>query len=161
MKPSVVLFAISTIVLATPVYAQNCKLTQAVYRDGNGKGFELVFRPPTSRSVTVYATAVLRSKSQDELYRFNLSQSQGYGSTSLADTRATSENWQDNSFIINFFDSNLKSASMLLGRESIVPKYAFINGLGSRDYYNRRQSISESNPLIGDTMWVFNRCQSR
>lgn len=155
---NLIALTLSFITAATPALAKTCTLSQSVYRDANGKGFELVFGKPVSGSSFFHASAVIKRAQQSELYRFGVGQSNGYGSIFLSDLKQK-QGGQDKSFIINFFNSDFTSASRSIGREAPAPKYAFINELGSYDYYSRRASLSERNPPLGDTMWVFNRCQ--
>lgn len=152
--------AISISLSALPAAAQNCNLRQSVYRDANGKGFELIFSQPATRSASSYATAVIRQSKAGELYRFSVTQSNGYGSTVLFDPKRANDE-SSSGYVINFFDKNLVTTTFMLGRETTVPKYAFINGLGSTDYYRfgRREALSQGIPLLLDTMWVFSRCQ--
>ncbi len=160
MNLKTVVLTLSAVAFATPAVAQSCKISQSVYRDANGQGFELIFGKPVSGVASSRATAVIKHTKQGELYKFRVGQANGYGSIFLSDLEQTGVA-EGKSFVINFFDNNLKSASGVLGRETKVPKYAFINGLGSYDYYSRRASISNDNPVMGDTMWIFNRCQSK
>ena len=60
-----------------------------------------------------------------------------------------------------FFDQASQSATPLFLEETTeAPEYAFVSGLGSYDYYARRGTITEETPpLLGDMMWVYDRCQ--
>ena len=143
---------------AEAALSQDCPLTQSIYRDGDGKGFELVFGPPPPK--TVYdATAVIHHTQQRSLYRFTVDQLSGYGSVWLSDL-SRSHSKQSKSFWMTFFDRDLKAATpLLLWDAKEAPQYVVIAELGSHDYYQRRGT--ENPPLIGDVMWKFDRCQPK
>lgn len=139
--------------------SQPCPISQSVYRDVEGKGFELVFGEPIPEAVTSKATAMITHPQEGQLYYFDLGQSQGYGSIWMGLMA------QDSPFNLNFFDKNLVSANPVWFEADIeAPKYLFITGLGSHDYYYRRSRvyinpIQVPAPLLGDMMWVYHRCQ--
>lgn len=149
--------------VAQPVLPAPCKISQSVYRDADGKGFELVFGEPIPGTASSKATATITHPKVGQLYKFDVGQSSGYGSISLGliDDDSTLE---PRSFGINFFDRNLVSATPLwLGEETQAPKYAFIARLGGHDYYRRKgdfytSGISTLVPPLGDMIWVYNRC---
>lgn len=145
--------------LSESVLAAPCKISQSVYRDTDGKGFELVFGAPPNGSPFL-ASVALHHAQQDPLYRFNLTQANGYGSISLLWRHQPHQPVQ--SFRLNFFSQDFKSATpVVFGREPQAPKYAFITDLGSFDYYQRRSEISDQTPpQIVDMMWVHDRCLS-
>lgn len=145
------------LLLAESVPAAPCRISQSVYRDVDGKGFELVFGAPPKGSPFL-ASATLHHSLQDPLYRFNLTQANGYGSISLLWRQRP--NSKPQSFPLNFFSQDFTSATpIIFGREPQAPKYAFITDLGSFDYYQRRGKISDQTPpQIVDTMWVHDRC---
>lgn len=155
------LLMLSIVVLAMPILAEVapvkvCPIAKSIYRDGDGKGFELVFGG-AAPNTPHYATAVIHHSQQRSLYRFTVSQSSGYGSVWLNEPSRSNLS-QNNSFWSTFFNQDLKSATPLwLGEEKEAPKYAVIAELGSHDYYQRRGT--ENPPLIGDVMWIFERCQ--
>lgn len=152
------------IVVAEPISAVPCKISQSVYRDADGKGFELVFREPTPETPTSKATATITHSQVGQLYNFKVTQSVGYGTIHLIliDYEGALE---PRSFPINFFDRNLISATPLwFGEETQTPKYAFIADLGASDYYRSQDSFYTSErsslvPPLGDMMWVYERCQ--
>jgi len=139
--------------------AAPCPIAQSVYRDAEGKGFELVFGEPLPNSVTS-ATATITYPQAGEVYSFTVGQSQGYGTIYMGLIE------DEPFFTVNFFDQNLISANPLwLGEETQAPKYIFMTGLGSYDYYFRRHEIysyelSPVAPLLGEIMWVYHRCQA-
>lgn len=164
----IVVLTLGMLILATsvtePVLPAPCKISQSVYRDADGKGFELVFGEPIPETASSKATATIIHPKGGQLYNFNVSQSSGYGSISLIliDDNGAPE---PRDFRINFFDQNLVSATPLwFGEETQAPKYVFIAELGGHDYYRRRGDFSTSRisslvPPLGDMMWVHNRCQ--
>ncbi|PZO43285.1 MAG: hypothetical protein DCF19_04865 [Pseudanabaena frigida] len=139
--------------------SDSCPIAKSIYRDGDGKGFQLIFSPPSSGGVFL-ATATIDHNKQGQLYRFQVTQSNGYGSVWLLD-RETKYSKRDRGLWIAFFDQNLKSATPLfLEKETESPKYAVIAELGSYDYYKRRDRVmGNSSMLLSDTIWIFDRCQ--
>ena len=158
----IAVFTLAMVILTKSVSASTCQIAQSVYRDADGKGFELVFDAPLPDTGSSDATATIIHSKQGQLYTFNVTQSSGYGSISLISINATNNSWEDaDSFRINFFAQNFKSATPLfLGEEIQAPEYAFIAELGSHDYYTRRGTITENTaPFLGDVMWIHDRCQ--
>ncbi len=159
--------AILTLILlmpATQVLAESCELKQSIYHDSNGKGFELVFGPSIPGMGSSYATATINhpTHNKKQIYNFSVTQSNGYGSISFQSIKPTSNGLKyDESFGINFFDQNFRSANPgVIGREVQAPKYAFIAGLGVYDFYKRRANIeSDTLPFLGDVMWIYDRCR--
>jgi hypothetical protein len=150
------------LVLAPSVFAAPCKISKSVYRDADSKGFELVFGASIPGVVMSRATATINYPKQNQIHSFSVTQSNGYGSIFLLGINANNKGLEyGDSFNINFFDQNFRSATPgVLGREIQAPKYAFISGLGSYDHYKRRSTASiDTPPLLGDLMWVFERCQ--
>ncbi len=112
--------------------SKSCPIAQSIYRDGDGKGFQLVFRPPLPGS-TAHATAAIAHPQQGQLYQFQVTQSSGYGSIWLSDMDASNSK-RSKSLWMAFFDRNLKSATpTFLGEETEAPEYAVISELGSYD----------------------------
>lgn len=157
MMMKIFLCILGMLLLSESVLAAPCKISQSVYRDTDGKGFELVFGAPKN-GTPFLASATIQPSQQDPLYRFNLTQANGYGSISLLWQPKTKQNSQ--SFRLNFFSQDLQSATpVIFGREPQAPRYAFITDLGSFDYYQRRGQISDQTPpQIVDMMWVHDRC---
>jgi hypothetical protein len=150
--------ALSMPSLAEAAPAKGCPIASSVYRDGDDKGFELVFDAPPPNT-PYYATAVIHHSQHRSLYRFTVNQSSGYGSVWLNEISKSNSN-QNKSFWITFFNQDLKSATPLwLGEEKEAPEYAVIAQLGSHDYYRRRGTANP--PLIGDVLWIFDRCQAQ
>jgi hypothetical protein len=148
--------------LPTAGLAAPCKINQSIYRDADGKGFELVFGAPIPGTGSSHATATIRHPKQGNLYNFNVTQASGYGSISLLAITSTEKSLKYSDRLgINFFDPGFRSATpLVLGQEAQAPEYAFIYGIGSYDYYKRRGSVSEKTaPFLGDVMWIHNRCQ--
>jgi hypothetical protein len=150
------MIVLSMLTTAEVALTKGCSITKSIYRDRNGNGFELVFGQPPPN--TPYAaTATINHSQSGQIYRFTVSQSSGYGSVWLSD-RSSPNSARTNQFWIAFFDRNLISATPLwLGDEKEAPKYAVIAEIGSYDYYRRRGT--ENPPLIGDVIWLFDRCQ--
>lgn len=161
MRAIVVGIVSGVLLLTPPVSAASCKISQSVYRDAEGHGFELVFGDSLPGVGGSRATATIRHSTQGQLYHFNVTQANGYGSISLLTINATSNGLEfRDGFGIYFFDQELKSAMGILGREQQAPQYAFIPGLGSHDYYRRRMTnTNESTLFLSDTMWIHDRCQ--
>jgi hypothetical protein len=160
MNLKTVAIVLSTVTSTTPALA-GCKISQSIYRDVDGKGFELVFKPATGSGFGgAYGTAIIQQAKLGRLYNFSFTQANGYGSMSLISLKPDGSGFADGDFGINFFDASLKSPNTSFNTEANAPKYAFISGLGSHDYYRRRSS-SGNNLLLKDTMWVYSRCQSK
>ena len=140
--------------------SETCPISNSIYRDANGQGFELVFGLPPIDSA-VQGTAVINHPQQAQLYQFRVLQSSGYGTVSLWD-QDLEQPENDHGFWMAFFDHDLASATPLyLGEETAAPQYAVVAGLGSHDYYRRWGTITEDTPpLLGDVMWIRDRCQS-
>jgi hypothetical protein len=150
------------LMLATKALAAPCKIAQSVYHDSDGKGFELIFGTSIPGIGISYATATISHPKQKQIYNFSVTQANGYGSISFLSINPTSNGFEyGDSFGINFFDQNLRSATPgILGREIQAPKYAFISGLGSYDYYKKRSTVSSNTPpLLGELMWIYERCR--
>ncbi len=130
-----------------------CSIQKSVYRDANNRGFELVFKEAIPAVGSLRATATINHSQQNNLYRFDVVQGSGYGSFFVMA--------QSKEFVMNFFNANLGTADISsVGSDVEAPKAAFISGLGSHDYYNRKNEVSENTaPLLGDTMWIYERCQ--
>lgn len=148
-------FWILLVNLAVPqVNAQGtCSIQKSVYRDADNRGFELVFSEAIPAVGSLRATATINHSQQDNLYRFDVVQGNGYGSFFAMN--------QSDEFVINFFNAHLGVADIsYIGPDVEAPKAVFISGLGSRDYYNRKSEVSGNTvPLLGNTMWIYDRCQ--
>lgn len=151
---SIVTLGILTIAKAT--VAESCAIAQSIYRDVNGKGFQLMFSLPPAGSA-IHARATLYHPQQGQLYQFNVTQTSGYGSIWLSEVANRAE--RDRGLWITFFDQNLQSATpTILGEETQAPQYAMISELGSFDYYKRRGK-QNNEVLLQDTLWIHDRCQ--
>jgi hypothetical protein len=150
------------LILPTQALAASCKISQSIYRDSVGKGFELMFGTAIPGKGGSYATATINHPKQNQIYNFSVTQSNGYGSISFVSIIPTSKGIEyGDGFHINFFDQNLESANPgVIGREVEAPKYVFISDLGSHDYYKRRSNVLEDTPpFLGDIMWIYERCR--
>jgi hypothetical protein len=150
---------IAICIVDTPAIA-DCPIAEGVYRDAEGLGFELVFSEGLPERASSRAIATVNHPNQAGLYDFSVTQSNGYGSIFIERLNAENSEIQG-SYPINFFDDQMRSANPLfLGEEMDAPTYAFITGLGSDDFYRRRGTVDDTNvPLLGDMIWVFDRCQ--
>ncbi|NER79388.1 MAG: hypothetical protein F6K42_07355 [Leptolyngbya sp. SIO1D8] len=139
-----------------------CQITGSVYRDADHQGFELTFSDPIPDTASSKSVATIHHSQQNLIYRFNVTQASGYGSIFLSAIDNTDEVVASEvSFPLYFFDEDLISATPAwFGEETSAPQYAFIADLGSYDDYNRRGTVSDgSRSLLGDVMWVHDRCQ--
>lgn len=130
-----------------------CSIQKSVYRDANNRGFELVFNEAIPVVGSRTATATINHHRQNNLYRFDVVKAMGYGSFFATN--------QYDEFVMNFFNANLGTADIFyIDSDVEAPKAVFISRLGSYDYYNRKSEISGNTaPLLGDTMWIYERCQ--
>jgi hypothetical protein len=161
LSMKVAILTLAIVETATPVFAVPCKVAHSVYRNVDGKGFELFFGSSIPGTGISYATATINHPNQKQIYSFSVTQSNGYGSIFFLIINPTNNGLEyGENFVINFFDQNLRSDTPgVLGREVQAPKY-FITGLGSYDYYKRRSKRStDTPPFLGDSMWVYDRCQ--
>lgn len=151
------LCSMGVLLLSESVLAAPCKISESVYREADGQGFELVFGAAPTGS-PLLATVTLQHPKQVPLYRFDLTQANGYGSISLMWRQQPKS--ERHSFRLNFFSQAFQSATPgVFGREPQAPKYAFITDLASFDYYRRRGAISNSTaPYLKDVLWVHDRC---
>ena len=144
--------------LSISANAAPCEISKSIYSDVNNRGFDLIFGAKLPNSPW-FATAIIRHPKLGTLWTFDVTQSNGYGSTALI-ARAMPNTPPDTSFVISFFNENLESDTFIWGRKLDSPKYAFIQGLGSTDYYRRRaRPPFLENLFLSDTMWTHKRCQ--
>jgi hypothetical protein len=143
------MFSAMLLLMANRGYAA-CIITNSVYRDVNGRGFELTFKPSSPSSSTTSVIATLSHAKRGKIFEFDMIQSQYYGSVSLINHK------NNNTHLINFFNSNLTQSSIFRAESS--PMYLFISGLGSTDYYNNQMSGSRA-IILGDVMWKFQSCR--
>lgn len=151
MKSILSFILTAALVLITDCAYAACNLTNSVYRDIGERGFELSFSPPPSGSASIAATATLTHLKRGKIFEFDMTQSQGYGSTFLIHRGS-----RDMTHLVNFFNSDLTQASVF--RAETAPTYLFIGGLGSEDYYTNSMSGSRE-IMLGDVMWQFYRCR--
>lgn len=131
---------------STRAESESCNRYQAVYTDANQRGFELTFhRPNSNLSPNTIASASIRYLGQP-LYADNITVSNGYASHYFMGLR------------LDFFNADLSSPRP---NSKEPPPIAFISGLGSYDYYSRKNSMTENSPpLIYETLWILDRCQN-
>jgi hypothetical protein len=144
------------VLLATAVPAlATCPLSESVYRDVSGQGFELSWHDPLPDRASSKATLYIH-RDGEPLYHLTLTQASGYGTISLAVLNADLTPVNTPAFTLNFFDADLDNANPLFFEADIpAPAYTFITGLGRYDYTQRRGD----EPLLGETMWVRDRCE--
>jgi hypothetical protein len=138
--------------VAQAEFLAECEIRKSIYRDVDDQGFELVFdavEPPVGSLASTISINYFGSR----IYQFDIVQGSGYGSF-FADYR-------DSSLLVNFFAGDLASNNpSFIGQDVQASEFMFISGLGSFDYYQRNNlSPNSYPPLIGDTVWVFDRCQ--
>lgn len=121
-----------------------CDLDHSVFRDAATRGFTLEFSPSRGDGATVVARAQVRHKTRGVIFKFEVGQSNGYGTFFLARTDADKAPAHD----VYFFDANMVETPVN------TAAWAFVSGLGSADWYDTRKD-----PQLGDTMWKFDRCK--
>lgn len=127
-----------------------CPLQHRIYKDANGQGFELVFRDPDPVEHPVSPVAAVIRWGNEELYSSGLTVSNGYASYYWLT--------EHDALRMDFFNADLTSTGF--SSNEPAQDLVFISGLGSYDYYTRREQITETEaPLMLDTLWVFDRCQ--
>lgn len=124
--------------------ASACSLEQSVYRDVAKRGFTLEFFPKSRDSLVPLARAELRHAQRGRIFKFEVTQSNGYGTYFL--NRIDTD--QPSHITIYFFDNDLIAA------DPSVATWAFAADLGAADYYATREK-----PSVGDAMWKFERCK--
>lgn len=143
--------AIAAVPASASESASLCPLSDRRYRDANGQGFELVFSKPDPVEHPVSPVAAAIRWRDEELYSTGITVSNGYGSYYWLT--------EHDALRMDFFNADLTAAG--LDTEEPAQAIVFISGLGSYDYYTRRDQITETGaPLILDTLWVFDRCQA-
>ncbi|MFZ2306934.1 MAG: hypothetical protein WAW73_02465 [Rhodoferax sp.] len=121
-----------------------CALDHSVFRDSANRGFTLEFSPATGDSAMVIAVAQLKHVRRGTILKFDVGQSNGYGSVFLERTGGA----DPQPHYAYFFDANLRES------RSNAATWVFVSGLGAADYYETRQA-----PQVGDTLWKFERCK--
>ncbi|MEM0980028.1 MAG: hypothetical protein AAGH78_07120 [Cyanobacteria bacterium P01_H01_bin.58] len=130
--------------------SNTCGLEGSVYRDANQQGFELKVAGPDANLSLIAPLTVTIQHQEAQLYYYAITISSGYASYYLMT--------EHNSLRLDFFQADLTNVELDI---ETAPAIAFISGLGSHDYYNRRGMLdADSPPLIGDTLWLFERCES-
>lgn len=136
--------------LGSIVLGNSCNLSKAVYKDVAGKGYKIEFMPYRGSSAVQFASGQLSHKSQGIIFKFSVSQSQGYGTTWIS-PRSSSEQ----SHAVYFFDSDLRHSPQV-GLRAPASTYIFVEGLGSSDYYGNPRGREI---LLGDNMWKLDYCK--
>ncbi|MDA0269118.1 MAG: hypothetical protein O3A14_19720 [Cyanobacteria bacterium] len=158
---SPIAFSVRTLLLAISLFLASprptlaCPLSHSLYRDSSGQDFELTWQAPIRDRASSQATLQIRH-GDDLLYHLDLTQASGYGTIFLR-LLDPSRELQGDPLTLNFFDETLADANPLFFElAQPAPTYVFIPGLGSYDYYQRRGE----GPLLGEVMWIFERCQT-
>jgi hypothetical protein len=155
MPTQPLLLAVSVLLASAAPALATCPLSESVYRDASGQGFELSWHDPLPDRASSKATLHIH-RDGELLYHLTLTQASGYGTISLAVLNADLTPVNTPAFTLNFFDADLGSANPLFFETDLpAPAYTFITGLGRYDYYQRRGD----EPLLGDVMWVRDRCE--
>jgi hypothetical protein len=140
---------------ADPITPLACPLSQSIYRDGNGQGFELVWSAETTNFSSSKATLQI-SQGDTSLHHLDLTQSSVYGTIFLSPLDQGSTPLAAPLTLV-FFDQALADATPLFFEADLpAPTYAFIAGFGQYDFYQRRGE----GPLVGETLWILERCQA-
>jgi hypothetical protein len=127
---------------------RQCSMHNSAYKAIGNPDFELTFSPRIP-NLTMDAVVTLKHSNRGEIKTFHVVTSQGYGSSFLIDPD------RDDRTILNIvvFDRNLEPDRIF--RNEVAPEYAFVAGLGSRDYYGPEGGRKF---MLGDRMWKFDRC---
>lgn len=144
---SIGMIALSSLALISRrAVAQDCDLTQSVFQDRPGQGFELEFYPGSSDTLPSSAMVILSHPSRGVIFTFDLVESQGYPLANLVD-----RDRPDVAQVITFFDSDLIQSSP-------PGFYAFVEGLGYTDW-SLNQETGGRVTVLGDVIWEFDRCK--
>jgi len=126
--------------------AQECDLTQSLYRDVPDQGFRLEFYPSSSTTLPSAATVILSHPDRGQIFQFELVESQGYPIANLVYADRP-----DLSQVITFFDPDLIQTSP-------PGHYAFVEGLGYADWSLNQESGGRE-IVLGDVIWQFDQCR--
>ena len=129
---------------------KTCTIQNSVYKAIGNPDYQLVFSPPPPNKL-IDAVVVLNHTKRGKIQTFHMTTANGYGSSFLSDPKR-----EGVSLNIVVFDRNLKRDS--IWRNKVAPEYAFVAGLGARDYYDYSSSGDNRKFLLGEVMWRFDRC---
>ena len=115
-----------------------CELGHSVFRDAANQGFTLEFSPSVGEDATVVALAQLKHKARGVIFKFEVGQSNGFGTFFLTRTDTAKPQSSD----VYFFDARLIATPVN------TAAWVFVAGLGSADWYDTRKE-----PQVGDTLW--------
>jgi hypothetical protein len=133
-----------------------CSLDRATYSAIGKPAFELQFSPIEQRRIATEIVALsIQHSDRGFLGSYHIGRSQGYGSYYMQDLAKSFEDDTDADLKPVFFDANLQQTKSPENGEA--PKYVFISGLGSRDWYTDR-SGNRTQPLR-EVMWQFSSCR--
>lgn len=130
------------------IASKTCTIQNSIYEAVGNPEFKLTFSPPP-RGKVINAVATLQHSKRGKIWVFEMTQSNGYGSSTLLGS-----NREELSFNIVFFDRNLQPTPGF--GNSKAPEYVFVSGLGSADHYSINKGSREFK--LGDVMWKFSRC---
>lgn len=154
LSPKTLLLSVSLLLVSTAPALASCPLHASIYRDVGNQGFELMWQEGIPQQASSKATLHIRLN-DESLYHLDLTQASGYGTLFLTVLDRDRAPVQVPNLTLNFFDDTLLNANpYFFDLEQPAPTYAFITGLGSHDYYQRRGE----DMLVGETLWVFDRC---
>ena len=145
-----VLWAIS-LALSSAALGATCPFEKSVYEDVDGNGFRLEFGPPKVDVVNVVYSATITHPQRGTVFDFDFRYTVGHAVALLSrrdadDGSATRR--------IHFFDKHLRSISL----DDVAAPYAFVEGLGSADWYRGGAEIARRIP-IGTPLWKFTSCR--
>lgn len=134
-----------------------CPLDRATYSAIGKPDFELQFSPIEQRRIATEIVALsIQHSDRGFLGSYHIGRSQGYGSYYMQDLAKSFEDDTDADLKPVFFDANLQQTNN--PENSTAPKYVFISGLGSRDWYTDRPGNREK-PLR-EVMWQLSSCRA-
>ncbi|MFM2430591.1 MAG: hypothetical protein RLZZ511_1804 [Cyanobacteriota bacterium] len=133
-----------------------CPLDRATYTAIGKPAFELQFNSIEKRRIATEIIALtIQHRDRGSLGSYHLGRSQGYGSYYMQDLAKSVEDDTDADLKPVFFNANLQQANN--PETGNAPKYVFISGLGSRDWYTDRPGHRET--PIGEVMWQISGCR--
>jgi uncharacterized protein YukJ len=133
-----------------PSYAV-CEITNRIYKDVDGKGFELRFSEPSSDSAVSFANVTLWHPERNNIGVFEAGASQGLANIYFSLINKKEDNINIAAY---FFNSNFQQSQQIDNSH-----YLFVSGLGSWDWYFNQMSGGRD-IFLGNPMWKFDRCQS-
>jgi hypothetical protein len=133
-----------------------CVLDRATYSAIGKPAFELQFSPIENRKIATESVALtLQHRDRGMLTTYHIGGTMGYGSYVLRDLSRPIEEDTGDRLRTVFFDANWQEVKDI--SRGNAPKYLFISGLGSNDWYadranNRKQPLRE-------VMWQISNCR--